>query len=107
MFCEKVVFIFKGKPNILEAPSSQSEPVGKSARFLCRAEGNPAPTISWKKHSGQVIGNGGRFSIDANGTLIISNLQKSDSDMYVCVASNEYGDREATARLFVLGKPVD
>lgn len=48
-----------------------------------------------------------RYPKVLNGKLIIAPTQKSDSGVYICVASNTVGVRESqAARLAVLGKSV-
>ncbi|EDO29353.1 predicted protein, partial [Nematostella vectensis] len=56
-------------------------------------KGFPPPVITWSR-SGQTIPYDRRQSID-NGTLLIGNVQKSDSGKYTCTAVNTAGERDS------------
>lgn len=52
----------------------------------CTATGNPAPVISWRKENGVLPS--GRHEIKQDGSLVIKNLVKLDSGVYVCTATS-------------------
>lgn len=45
-------------PSIVERPESQTRPRAGTARFMCQAEGVPAPRVSWLKNGEEVRLNG-------------------------------------------------
>ena len=57
----------------------------------CNAIGNPTPSISWTKDGSAV--NSLRISLSSDNTqLTITNVNRSDSGQYRCVAYNSIGD---------------
>ena len=68
----------------------------------CNATGNPAPKISWIIGGSPVSSNSGiSFSAD-NKQLTITNVSRTDSGEYRCVASNSLGnDTTSPAKLDV------
>ncbi|KAK0161854.1 hypothetical protein PV327_008261 [Microctonus hyperodae] len=72
--------------------------------LTCNPEAAPKPTFVWKK-DGNVLGSGGRRHILENGNLVISPVSRDDEGMYVCVATNTYGNDETRGRLLVLRGP--
>lgn len=85
---------------------------GQPVSFLCRAEGEPAPTIIWispqrrriapKSGTGPGPG-GGRIVVLPGGTLEIRYAQVTDSGTYICIASNAGGNDTYFATLTVRG----
>lgn len=67
--------------------------------------GYPEPYITWKKDGVTLDLVGGRYVV-TKGKLQVASAQRSDSGLYVCVATNAAGKRESRgARVSVLGKP--
>lgn len=75
----------------------------------CRAEGVPAPLLSWVLPDRSVLtssdSSGARISMDANGTLHLLATSQSDRGMYRCVASNLAGAASASVRVHVSSLP--
>ena len=69
---------------------------------VCHVTGYPKPIITWRRVSGRVPP--GRSNAK-DGTLKIQAAQKSDSDTYICQASNLLGSASATTLLVVVGLP--
>ncbi|EDO34058.1 predicted protein [Nematostella vectensis] len=92
-----------GPPNITSFRSSVTGVQGDTISLPCRAKGFPPPVITWSR-SGQTIPYDRRQSID-NGTLLIGNVQKSDSGKYTCTAVNTAGERDSvTMTVSIVGK---
>ncbi|XP_048588601.1 Down syndrome cell adhesion molecule-like protein 1 isoform X2 [Nematostella vectensis] len=91
---EQVIKVYvRGPPNITSFRSSVTGVQGDTISLPCRAKGFPPPVITWSR-SGQTIPYDRRQSID-NGTLLIGNIQKSDSGKYTCTAVNTAGERDS------------
>ena len=61
----------------------------------CNVDGNPVPTISWTRDGSPVDtnGNSSRISFsDDKKKLTITNVNRTDSGEYQCVASNKLGN---------------
>ncbi|XP_048454449.1 matrix-remodeling-associated protein 5 [Rhincodon typus] len=78
----------------------------------CRAEGMPAPQVSWLLPSRKLLrtpGVGGRgggsLTLSQNGTLSIRETAFSDRGVYKCIASNAVGADTVTVRLHVAALP--
>ncbi|KAM6047554.1 LOW QUALITY PROTEIN: hemicentin-2 [Theristicus caerulescens] len=90
-------------PRIASAgvPGEHSVLEGRGVRLECRAEGQPAPQISWLK-DGQPLGlqppSRARMSPDGS-SLLLEGLQAADSGAYTCLARNSAGE---DARLHTL-----
>ena len=68
--------------------------------LTCDATRNPEPVLSWFKDENLVnCSNRIRFSVD-NKLLTVTNMKRSDSGKYVCVAHNEVGN--ATSKIAIL-----
>lgn len=81
----------------------------KTAEFVVRVVGNPEPTIEWTK-GGKKIRGDARFQIrtvDKNTyKLVIKRVTLDDLGTYKCVASNEAGRVQCSAKLDVTEKMV-
>ncbi|XP_023198330.1 roundabout homolog 2-like isoform X3 [Xiphophorus maculatus] len=81
--------------------------VGETANFECQPpRGHPEPTVFWRRDKTQLDLKDDRVMV-RGGKLTISNTKKSDSGIYVCVASNMVGERESEkAQLSVYERPA-
>ena len=73
-------------PTVKEVKANQTEvDEGDSVSFHCLVESNPVASISWKRQSvpGVVIGHGEYF--------VISDIDQTGNDVYICEAENEVG----------------
>uniref|UniRef100_A0A670ZIE0 Immunoglobulin superfamily DCC subclass member 4 n=1 Tax=Pseudonaja textilis TaxID=8673 RepID=A0A670ZIE0_PSETE len=88
-------------PTISQAPETISRTRASTARFVCKAEGEPLPTIHWTRN-GKLLLSKGRVKIQGSGTLVINQIGLQDAGYYQCVAENHLGMACATARLEVI-----
>ena len=77
---------------------------GESATLQCSASGVPRPTVSWQKNDLDLPGDV-RLRVNDSGTLQLTELRRTDSGVYRCVASNSLGSVSEFARLHVFGEP--
>ncbi|XP_059369917.1 roundabout homolog 1-like isoform X3 [Carassius carassius] len=92
------------RPSFLRKPSSQSVLVDQSVEFRCEAQGDPVPTIRWRKDDGDLPK--GRHEIWEDHTLKLKRLTSGDAGTYTCQAENMMGKTEASATLTVHVPPV-
>ncbi|XP_054693193.1 immunoglobulin superfamily DCC subclass member 4 isoform X3 [Grus americana] len=88
-------------PSISQAPETISRTRASTARFVCKAEGEPAPTIHWLKNGESILSNG-RVKVQSSGSLVINQIGLEDAGYYQCVAENSLGMACATAKLSVI-----
>ncbi|XP_031427689.1 roundabout homolog 2-like isoform X2 [Clupea harengus] len=81
--------------------------LGESATLECQPpRGHPEPTIFWKKDKVRLDLKDERITI-RGGKLTIATTRKSDTGMYVCVATNMVGERDSEmAQLSVFERPT-
>ncbi|XP_044836856.1 immunoglobulin superfamily DCC subclass member 4 isoform X3 [Mauremys mutica] len=88
-------------PSISQSPETISRTRASTARFVCKAEGEPAPVIHWLKNGEPILSNG-RVKIQSSGSLVINQIGLEDAGYYQCVAENRLGMACATAKLSVI-----
>ncbi|XP_053899129.1 immunoglobulin superfamily DCC subclass member 4 isoform X1 [Malaclemys terrapin pileata] len=88
-------------PSISQSPETISRTRASTARFVCKAEGEPAPIIHWLKNGEPILSNG-RVKIQSSGSLVINQIGLEDAGYYQCVAENRLGMACATAKLSVI-----
>ncbi|KAJ8383438.1 hypothetical protein AAFF_G00221380 [Aldrovandia affinis] len=76
---------------------------GHTVLFSCRADGDPAPAISWLTPRLDPVSPAGRIRALPNGTLEVRYAQARDSGTYLCVASNAAGNESFSVGLHVRG----
>lgn len=91
---------------LIEPPIIVVEPeVGQKAaecqtiQIKCDVKGSPKPFVYWTKGTEQLTG--GRFEVQPNGNLKITDLSLVDAGTYTCTAKNMYGVAEASGFLIV------
>ena len=87
-------------PEVIVSPASLTVTQSQTATFVCSADGNPEPSVSWRKISGEDKENTG----DEHSTLQIKNATYNDSGKYVCIARNVLGQDQKEVELLVEGK---
>jgi len=91
------------RARIVDRPADVSVLEGESAALKCRASGVPSPIVSWKKNDLDLPVDA-RLQVDDSGTLRLTQLRRTDSGVYRCVASNSLGSVSEFARLHVFGE---
>ncbi|XP_061904069.1 roundabout homolog 1-like isoform X1 [Entelurus aequoreus] len=92
------------RPTFLKRPSSVVVLADGSVEFHCAVQGDPVPTVRWRKEDSDLPM--GRYEILEDHTLIVRQVTSSDEGSYTCVVENMVGKSEATATLTVHVPPA-
>ncbi|XP_040407030.1 neuronal cell adhesion molecule isoform X19 [Cygnus olor] len=96
----------KAAPYWITAPRNLVLSPGEDGTLICRANGNPKPSISWLANGVPIAIAPEDPSRKVDGdTIIFSAVQERSSAVYQCNASNEYGYLLANAFVNVLAEP--
>ncbi|MEQ2170438.1 hypothetical protein GOODEAATRI_000278 [Goodea atripinnis] len=82
--------------------------VGNDASMDCKVSGSQPMTIVWFKDD-QEVELGAKFQSefkDSSATLRVNRLEKADSGVYKCRATNSAGSKETSGTLYVKEPPV-
>ncbi|XP_032809971.1 neuronal cell adhesion molecule isoform X7 [Petromyzon marinus] len=87
-------------------PESRVVQPGEQTTIMCRATGNPKPSIRWLLNGGPIeeAGNDPNRKVDGD-TIILSNLPEGTSAVYQCEATNKHGSILGNAFVNVLAVP--
>ena len=84
---------------ISQKPSSVIIEEGQNLTLVCKATGQPKPTVTWRKALSQFPKE--KTTVVA-GNLNIVNITKADSGTYECAAKNLLGEDSALAQVMVI-----
>uniref|UniRef100_A0A6I8NJ50 Roundabout guidance receptor 2 n=1 Tax=Ornithorhynchus anatinus TaxID=9258 RepID=A0A6I8NJ50_ORNAN len=91
------------RPTFLRRPINQVVLEEEVVEFRCQVQGDPQPTVRWKKDDADLPR--GRYDIKDDYTLRIKKTLSSDEGTFTCIAENRVGKVEATASLTVRAPP--
>ncbi|KAL9866282.1 roundabout homolog 2 isoform 4-T4 [Geothlypis trichas] len=91
------------RPTFLRRPINQVVLEEEAVDFRCQVQGDPTPTVRWKKDDADLPR--GRYDIKDDYTLRIKKAVSSDEGTYTCIAENRVGKVEASATLTVRAPP--
>ena len=88
------LFYIADNPEITTHPLSEMKEEGQNATLSCNADGNPVPAISWIRNGFPIdtAGNSGISFSEDKQQLTITNVSRTDSGEYRCVANNSIGN---------------
>ncbi|XP_012586787.1 PREDICTED: roundabout homolog 2 isoform X5 [Condylura cristata] len=92
------------RPTFLRRPINQVVLEEEAVEFRCQVQGDPQPTVRWKKDDSDLPR--GRYDIKDDYTLRIKKALSTDEGSYMCIAENRVGKVEAAATLTVRARPV-
>ncbi|XP_048659887.1 roundabout homolog 2 isoform X15 [Marmota marmota marmota] len=92
------------RPTFLRRPINQVVLEEEAVEFRCQVQGDPQPTVRWKKDDADLPR--GRYDIKDDYTLRIKKALSTDEGTYMCIAENRVGKVEASATLTVRAHPV-
>uniref|UniRef100_A0A8D1LAI8 Roundabout homolog 2 n=1 Tax=Sus scrofa TaxID=9823 RepID=A0A8D1LAI8_PIG len=91
------------RPTFLRRPINQVVLEEEGVEFRCQVQGDPHPTVRWKKDDADLPR--GRYDIKDDYTLRIKKAMSTDEGTYMCIAENRVGKVEASATLTVRAPP--
>uniref|UniRef100_A0A8C0BM43 Roundabout guidance receptor 2 n=1 Tax=Buteo japonicus TaxID=224669 RepID=A0A8C0BM43_9AVES len=91
------------RPTFLRRPINQVVLEDEAVDFRCQVQGDPTPTVRWKKDEADLPR--GRYDIKDDYTLRIKKAVSTDEGTYTCIAENRVGKVEASATLTVRAPP--
>lgn len=98
------------EPNFFKypLPSRVLASVNGNGTIACQPEGVPTPTINYYKNNQllSVSSVSGHFILSPTGELTITNVQKSDTGVYKCEATNYLGKASDSTNLTVVSSTV-
>ena len=74
-----------------------------SITIQCPTSGVPTPTVTWTKDD-QEIPSEGRYMVQDDGSLLISEADEEDSARYTCIADSVGGKDSASSTVQIVGK---
>lgn len=86
-------------PEITEPPTNEATVDGQTVTMRCRVFGAPKPEVKWVRANRELTG--GRYIVQENGDLVITEIQFNDAGEYTCYASNKFGNVQASGSLEV------
>ncbi|KAG8590801.1 hypothetical protein GDO81_006908 [Engystomops pustulosus] len=91
------------RPTFLRRPINQVVLEDEAVEFRCQVQGDPQPTVRWKKDDVDLPR--GRYDIKDDYTLRIKKAGSVDEGTYTCISENRVGKVEASATLTVRAPP--
>ncbi|XP_027145287.1 myosin light chain kinase, smooth muscle [Larimichthys crocea] len=94
----------QSEPRFQQALKDTTLPRGATARLTCLVNGYPQPELKWL-HDEKPVCESCRVTMEQNEdglcSLVVADLESSDSGIYVCKASNKLGEAMCSAKLKV------
>ncbi|KAG7230562.1 hypothetical protein INR49_025278 [Caranx melampygus] len=92
-------------PTIQHGPQVFSTIEGTPISLPCRANGVPAPDITWAKGGELLYLGGPDFSLDSDGSLRIASPSGNETGEFICTATNAAGYASRKVQLTVYVRP--
>ena len=92
-------------PQFQIVPESSKVSIGDSINLNCYSIGVPVPTQRWLFQGRKLDTKPGLQEL-SNGSLFIKSVTEEDLGTYTCLATNQAGQRSATAVLSITNKPL-
>ena len=100
--------------SITEVSEPVAQEIKKPVTLKCLARGYLFPSMKWKKADADITNNSrvvistksNATSLLVQSVLNINEVERSDTDNYTCIASNNINEAQSTAKITVLGKNV-
>lgn len=86
-------------PEIVEPPRQEATVIHRAVTLTCRVFGAPKPEVKWIRNGLELTG--GRYKVQENGDLQITDVSFADAGDYTCYATNKFGKADANGTLVV------
>ena len=90
-------------PITLTIADNLTAPVNTSITIQCLTSGVPTPTVTWTKDGEQILSDG-RYTVQDDGSLLISDASEEDSAQYTCTADSVAGKDRVSSAVKIVGK---
>ncbi|XP_070708167.1 myosin light chain kinase, smooth muscle-like [Pempheris klunzingeri] len=94
----------QSEPRFQQALKDTTLPKGATAQLTCLVNGYPQPEVKWLQNE-QPVSESHRVTMEQNEdglcSLLVADLESSDSGVYVCRACNKLGEAISSAKLKV------
>jgi len=74
-----------------------------SITIQCPSSGVPTPTVTWTKDN-QEVTDDDRYTVQDDGSLLISETDEEDSARYTCTVDSVTGEDSASTTVQIIGK---
>ena len=74
-----------------------------SITIECPNSGIPIPTVTWTKEGEEIVSDE-KFTIEADGSLVINGAGVDDDGRYTCIANSSAGRDSASSTVQIVGK---
>ncbi|XP_029312068.1 myosin light chain kinase, smooth muscle-like isoform X2 [Cottoperca gobio] len=95
---------FQSEPRFQQALKDATLPKGATAQLQCVVNGYPQPEVKWLQNE-KLVTESGRVTMEQHEdglcSLVLADLEPSDSGVYVCRAGNKLGEAMCSAKLKV------
>ncbi|XP_041798165.1 immunoglobulin superfamily DCC subclass member 3-like [Chelmon rostratus] len=107
LISRKARVLLASLPKFLSHPESVAVGEGGVARLTCQVNGIPEATITWQRDGRSLSTGDPRYTLLPHGVLQITGVQRTDSGLFRCVASNIANTRYShEAQLSVTGSRI-
>ena len=89
-------------PSIIDFPVTVTASEGSDARLPCVSTGNPATLLTNWTRDGQSVKSFPRFAVLEKGTLLISDVMRSDMGQYQCTPYNSVGRGQSKSTTLIV-----
>lgn len=94
----------QSEPRFQQPLKDSTLPKGATAQLTCRVNGYPQPKVKWLQNE-KPVSDSDRVTMEQHEdglcSLVVADLEPSDSGVYVCRASNKLGEAMCSAKLKV------
>jgi len=94
--------ILTQSPVLIETPRNRTVSIGQETILRCGVKGYPRPTLQWFFEGSPISNESENYMISASGDLTILKVSAEMEGQFQCKASNQMGERVASARLKVV-----
>ena len=91
-------------PKFIHTPYNLDVPAGSTIEIPCKADGEPAPVMVWRKDGNVISESKGHYRLSSHGSLYIHSVSFQDAGTYECSAVNDFGKVVANGVLKVKGQ---